>query len=707
VVSVRNVPERLFSVRRIAAVGLMFAMALTACGKGGTAKAPDRGSAGKPAPAAPIKRDWPPDPDALPAVGATDHDGPGARDQHALQVVQGNDRWVDASQAQQRGLVLVDLSDDWAPFVFADGVAADGHVLSNRYREIFVGLANDRSDGDGQPLRAGERNFLEPYGIPPSLSVLRHRFVVDGASTCFAQVDRARLLAVDSVATFGTDTEKKERDRAQARLERLEASRADAGAATLDELAAAQPKLAKELAAQKRYDAERAAFVEAEKRLVCDGLLDPSKHAAGRYDTPMRFAMLAFQQKTLVMAQGDISRGTLEALARSPLENDYLALRRVIAERVADAGGFIEDGSANAGPGGASFRPDGPDSAPQPVPDLIGLATTAVLARLNISSPEEALDFFRRRKGRDFRRLRVAARLPAPPPYYAEHMDLLAEIDQGDVWYEFPFDDKGRRLPQPRTRYPSLSLFVRWQGQRIPLLRWRTTVGGWRSELADDGQEYLRYKGSDVGQRVWRNVVAAPVWIPPPSTPLSGFIKEKWVNGAIVKVTNQDETGPGYLSAYGLVAGIHVEPRGQGNRMFFFDNGIRTHGTFDYTSLRGRFSHGCHRLENHLAVRLFSFVLRHRHMKAQGTMALDYRRRFFASGEAFDLRLLSRGFYYELTPPLPVETLAGTVKGTRAKPVPGYVHKPGVVYARKKAPAPGTGPDDRAGGGGAGEVGSP
>src|SRR6185295_11439527 len=162
---------------------------------------------------------------------------------------------------------------------------------------------------------------------------------------------------------------------------------------------------------------------------------------------------------------------------------------------------------------------------------------------------------------------------------YAEHMDLQAEIDQGDVWYDFPFDAKGQRLPQPRGRYPSLSLFVRWQGQRIPLVRWRTTVGGWRSELANDGQEYLRYKGSDVGQRVWRHVVAAPVWIPPPSTPLSGFIKEKWVNGAIVKVTNQDETGPGYLSAYGLVAGIHVEPRGQANRMFFFDNGIRTHGT--------------------------------------------------------------------------------------------------------------------------------
>ena len=181
-------------------------------------------------------------------------------------------------------------------------------------------------------------------------------------------------------------------------------------------------------------------------------------------------------------------------------------------------------------------------------------------------------------------------------------------------------------------------------------MRWRTTVGGWRSELADDGQEYLRYKGSDVGPRVWRHVVAAPVWIRPASTPLSGFIKEKWVNGAIVKVTNYDEVGPGYLSAYGLVAGIHVQPRGQAVRMFYFDNGIRTHGTFDYTSLRGRFSHGCHRLENHLAVRLFSFVLRHRTMKPLGTMPLNMRQRFFAGGEVFDLRLLSRGLLLRARP---------------------------------------------------------
>ena len=63
------------------------------------------------------------------------------------------------------------------------------------------------------------------------------------------------------------------------------------------------------------------------------------------------------------------------------------------------------------------------------------------------------------------------------------------------------------RLPQPRERFPQLTLFVKWRGERVPLVRWRTTVGGWRAELASDGQEYYRYKGSDVGPRVWRHIV--------------------------------------------------------------------------------------------------------------------------------------------------------------------------------------------------------
>ena len=642
-----------------------------------------------------------PDDDALPEAP------PGLpTDRRAIQVAFGKERVVDADLARSRGLTIVDLSDDFAPFIFQDGKAADGAPLPNRYRSVFVGLANDRGDGDGEPLPPGERNYLELYGVPPSLSVLRRRFIEDSGRACETTVDVAKLLAVDGIETWGKSTEKKETAKHHFRGLRLEGAQKKAGVATLEELATKDPRYAKDVKEHQRVESERAAFAEVEKRLICEGLLDASKHKSGAYDGPMRAAALDFQQKNAVFAQADLTRGTLEAMARPLLQNDFLALRRVLAERAVHAGRIIEDGSAiEAMPLPKRGKPRKPptykNSAGEdmPVPDLAGEATDALMARLGLSTAEDALAFFRRHPDGDFRALRVAVRFPALPEYYGPHMDLVAEIDRGDIWYDFPFDSKGNRVPQPRERYPSFTLFVKWRGEKVPLVNWRTTIGGWRSELASDGEEYYRYKDSDVGRRVWRHIVAAPVWLPPTSSPMGSMVKTKWVAGGYPHVVNYDETGPGYLSAYGLVAGIHEQLRQRGSQPAYFDNGIRTHGSFDYLSLRGRFSHGCHRLYNNLAVRMFSFVLGHRRGKVLGPMALGFRRTFYWDGEVYDMRLPTRGFYFQLDPPVPVETLKGSIKGQLQQPITGYVPKPGVKYGDGKPPAAASGPDSKAGGG--------
>ncbi|MGC9983938.1 MAG: L,D-transpeptidase [Polyangia bacterium] len=683
-----------------------------ACRRGGT-RSPVRVPAPASAPATPAsaaRAETPappskPDPDALPEAASP-------AERRAIQVVAGQERVVDAEQAVKRGLTLVDLSDGWAPYIFQDGKAADGAILPNRYRAVFVGLANDRTDGDGQALPPGERNYLELYGIPPSLSVLRARFLADAARTCEAGVDNARLLAVDSIETFGHTTEKKEATKHRQRGLRLEAARAKAGAATLEALAAADPRYAGEVKTHQRVEAERAAFAEVEKRLVCEGLMDAAKHKPGVYDAPMRSAVLDFQQKNDVFAQADLTRATLEAMARPLLANDFATLRRVLAERAAHAGNFVEDGSAiGAMPPAKHGRPRAlpsyrtADGKVVTVPDLVGQATDALMARLGLSSPEEALALFRRHPESDFLWLRAAVRFPDLPEYYGPKMDLVAEIDRGDVWYDFPFDSKGNRVPQSRNRFPTFNLYVRWRGDKVPLVSWRTTIGGWRSELASDGEEYYRYKESDVGKRVWRHIVSAPVWLPPPSSPLASMVKTKWVAGGYPRVVNYDETGPGFLSAYGLVAGIHVQAKQRGEGVAYFDNGIRTHGSSDYLSLRGRFSHGCHRLYNNLAVRLFSFVLKHRRAKVLGPMALGFRRTFYWDGEVFEMRLPTRGFYYELDPPLPVETLKGKIVGHAQQPMTDYVRKPGVTYANSNLPSAPTGPESKAGGGGRAEPG--
>ncbi len=203
----------------------------------------------------------------------------------------------------------------------------------------------------------------------------------------------------------------------------------------------------------------------------------------------------------------------------------------------------------------------------------------------------------------------MAVKLPPRPDYYAPDMDLSIVVDRGDVWYDVPFDDKGHYKPQARKKYPSLTLYSKVGGKQVALARWRTTIGGWRADQASNGYEYFRYKGSDIGPRVIRHIVSGPVWIAPTSTPIRSLVKGKLVNSKWMSVVNYDELGPGYLSAYGLIAGYFVVPGQNGHNDF--DNGVRAHGSSDYLSIYSAngYSHGCHRLPNHLAIRLYSFIL--------------------------------------------------------------------------------------------------
>jgi hypothetical protein len=267
-------------------------------------------------------------------------------------------------------------------------------------------------------------------------------------------------------------------------------------------------------------------------------------------------------------------------------------------------------------------------------------------------------------------------------------MQLSAEIDRGDVWYDVPFDAAGKPLAQPRRRYPTFTLFVHWREQRIPLVRWRTTIGSWRSELGSDGHVYLKYKNSDVGPRLWRHIVAAPVWVPPSSTPGKDLVTKKVFDRrqGPVSVVNTEVMGPGFNSAYGLVMAIHLEKKPDGSS---FDNQIRTHGSVDYTSIARRFSHGCHRLVNDRAVRLFGFVLKHRPHRRLGSRTLtDFKRAFFHQGRRFTYEIPTRGYYYELRPALPITVLEGSVRGRARTPIEQYVRKPGVDYGSLPAGNP-------------------
>lgn len=591
----------------------------------------------------------------------------------------GQEGWTSASGAARSGYTVVDLSDDWTPYIFAEHHGPDGQPLPNRYRRVFIGLANDTLDEDGEPLPAGEKNHLELYGIPPSLGVLRARFLDDESHACHDGTDIAAMEAVQSVSYVAPEKVKQDAQRIARLHSELEAARRKAQVQTLTELAAKEPKLEPKVKLVERRAKEKIAMTEVEKRLACEGMFKQGvKHTPGLYDDAMRLAVRRFQQKHMIYESNYLREKTMDALARQPLINDHLALMRVLRERVVDAAGILEDGSSDTRNGAPSYT--GKKGEATAVRNLVDELTKSAAEQMGLSTPEGALAFFKRHAAAEFKNLRAALTLPALPEYYGPNMDLAIVIDRGEVWYDLPWDASGVRQPQPRKRYPSFHVYVRHNGQRIPVARWRTTIGGWRAEQASDGYEYFRYKGSDVGPRVIRTVTAGPVWIAPESTPTRSLVKTKTVNGLWQKVVNYDELGPGYLSAYGLIAGYLVTPGKNGRPDW--DNGIRAHGSSEYLSMYSSegYSHGCHRLPNHLAIRLYSFILRHRSMRIVGDQPVNIARQFLMGDDVFEIRVPSRGYQYVLEPPLPVDVLEGDIKGTLKKPVMVYVPKPGVRY---------------------------
>jgi hypothetical protein len=607
--------------------------------------------------------------------------------ERALVVESGQEKWIDAATAEANGYTLLDLSDDYTPYIFAEQQDPTGKPLPNRYRRVFIGLANDQVDEDGQPLPPGAKNYLELYGVFPSLSVLRARFLEDESRSCLDESARAALEAVQAVSYIAPAAVRREEIRIARLRSELEAARRKAKVKTLAELAEKRSDLAPKVKLVEKRAADKVALAAVEKRLACEGLLKPAaKHKPGIYDEPLQNAVKAFQQKHMIYEAAYLRRQTIDALERDLLDNNQRSLIRALRERVVAAAAILEDGSVSASVLGGQNN-------------LADSYTQLAAEQLGLQTPEGALAFFRRHQPQDFRRLLAAVKLPARPAHYGPDMDLDIVIDRGDVFYDLPFDEKGDRIPQERKKYPTFVLNVKHQGKKLPLIKWRTTIGGWRAEQAPDGYEYYRYKGSDVGSRVIKQVISGPVWLAPASTPTRSLVKKKIVQGKWQSVVNYDELGPGYESAYGLVAGFFVVAK-EGRPDW--DNGIRAHGSAEYLSMYSAngYSHGCHRLPNHLAIRLYSFILRHRTVRVQGDLGREWTRQFLRSDDVFEIRIPSRGYSFRLDPPLPVEVLEGEIKGEAKDPILGYVPKPGTVYPGPPPPLPGESPEERAGGGG-------
>jgi len=579
-----------------------------------------------------------------------------------------SERSICPAAAAAAGLTLVDLSDDWAPRV----LVGDPEVGPVPYRDRYVRIAREDFGDDDTWYRARRDRFHELYGIFPTPSVVASRLADDERHACHGAVPRVGLETYERGIDTWRSVAKQRGDllwRDSLHDQLVDAARR-LGLSSVDELEG-HPQLGARYERYHDITLRKEVVSEAQQHFACEGLLDVAPEREGLMDGATISAMQAYLRRHMVITWqiDDEARRIMLADSR---ELDLLQLLRTLRERVVDATGLLEDGTAinehvrvaDRVIDTATFLEE---RAEEPMPDgahdLIGAATDAAARALGWTSVEGALAFFASSPPAV-----VAVRLPDVPVYHQPHTELRLVIDRGDVWYDFPFHPNGDRELQPRDRLPMTSLYAKHGDGWIPLVRWPTTIGGWQPERLGNGQVKLVYKESPPGPRIVKDLVAAPRWIPPRSTPDRDLLRPRVGGGWSLRY---DTMGPDYASAYGLAMLIHhrVDELPDGE-VLYTDQGIRSHGSVSYDSILDGFSHGCHRLHNHRAVRLAGFLLAHRRYEAKGEIPLDFHRTIVFRGRRFQMHFDSRGYRYQLDPPLEVEVLEGRIRGRARRPLP-------------------------------------
>jgi hypothetical protein len=592
--------------------------------------------------------------------------------------VNGEERFVSEAVAKANGFTIVDLTNQWVPKILTERFDEEGALIPNNYRSVFRGLANDRIDADGSPMRNEELNFLEVFGVPPSLGIIAGRTLADMSKACLKDIDYDLLGEFEFIPVTKWDKRRQKR-RLRKRSKRLASFKKEHGDLALDEVLKRDPAIARIMKENAAAPREKEAFLSIEKRMYCDNHVRKRfRHKKGRRDDGFQKAVRRFQRKHKLYVWGILEEDTLAALSKDPVVLNRAAFVRALRERVIAATGVIEDGTSKSGSEPIDYLSS--DGTRKPLRNVVDEFINAAVTGLGIQTTEAYQSFIERHGQAAFESLRLGVIFPELPEYYSEHMDVSLIVDRGSVWYDFPYNQKGRKRNQRRKRLPMLKLMLTYQGETFPLTQWRTTIGGWAEEQSENGYVYLKYKMSDVGKRVIRKIVAAPTWRPPNTTPISTLVKRKWVNGKGQRVVSYNDLGPGYLSAFGIVAGYFVIPGKNGRPDW--DKGIRAHGSSNYMSIISKkgFSHGCHRLQNDRAIRLYGFLLSRRIHRVFGEMEQPFRRMYLHKDEAYEMYLPSQGFKYELEPPIDVEVLEGRIEGKVEEPIEDLMEIPGKEY---------------------------
>jgi len=616
-------------------------------------------------------------------------------------------RQTTPESARRDGLTVVDLSDDWLPYVFSETPEKPQPL-----RPYLIDLANGRMRPSKDYARAREDRYFEAFGVFPSLNVLRRRLADRKRHVCHDRVKDGVLEELPPKNVIPPEEPEKVPNPDPATV-------------------AEKPTVltGRTVSPRPLTPVEKRAVIAMQAHLRCEGLL-PGKASAARMDRRTVAGLQIYQRLQMIADSGRIDLETRSTLLADSREHDFRALLRALRERVVDATGLLEDGSALGVQGQVQGRvldssefqplavqpptapsspapaapaapapPAQPAAAPaqpapakaQPAPavadasakitpasDLIAAATHAASQALGWTSPDAVLASTlgpgaappgarkparKARKGPAPLPPAVALRLPPLPPYHGPKMELRAEIDRGEVVLARPVLDKDgkKKWKPPVSDRPTLTLYARVGEREVALARWPTTIGGWKTIQKSDGSMALKYKESVTGDALWPEVLAGPTWHPSPGMPTRKLL----IKRGDTWEPKTEIVGPGYRAAYGLVAIVHhqIEGRDEHGQPVLVDHRIRTHGTPAYRSVKRGESSGCHRLHNYLALRLAGFLVKHRENVRDGLVPEDYVRKLEYQGQKVALESENKGYRFKLTPPVPVTVLDGDVRG--------------------------------------------
>jgi hypothetical protein len=597
--------------------------------------------------------------------------------------------------ARKEGLTVVDLSDDWLPFVFSEEPGKPQPL-----RPFLMDLANGRFGKGSAYSRPREDRYFEAFGVSPSLNLVRRRLADKKRHACHDRVKDGVLEELSAKNVIPPEEPEK--------------------------VPNPDPETVKEtpmiptgrtISPRPLTALEKRAVVAMQAHLRCEDLLS-GKAAPARMDRRTVEGLKIYQRLQMTADSGRIDLETRTTLLADSREQDFRALLRGLRERVIDATGLLEDGSALGVVGQVQGRTlDSPEfqplaaptdkapanptaaapgqsaaAAPEattkitPAPDLIAAATHAASTALGWTSPDAVLASTlvaappatkkprkaAARKGLAPLPTAVAMRLPPLPAYHGPKMELRAEVDRGEVVLARPKLDKDgkKKWKPPVSDRPTVTLYARTGDGEVALMRWPTTIGGWKTIQKSDGTLAYKYKESVTGDALWPEILATPTWHPGSGMPTRKLL----IKQGDTWVPKTEIVGPGYRAAYGLVAIVHhqIEGHDESGAPQLMDHRIRTHGTPAYRSVKRGESSGCHRLHNHLALRLAGFLVKHHAHERDGLVPEDYVRKLEYKGQQLALESENKGYRFKLTPPIPVTVLDGDVRGN-AKSVKGTV----------------------------------